>query len=118
MVGRWLRVLAAIGLLAAGSGCGDETQMPYMPKLGSTDASMGDGDLTGDGDGASRCDSDTSYAGTKLVSPGEPDASYPINELTGVGLCFGSRMPKGGSPMSSANLDVLRAWIGAGAPDN
>jgi hypothetical protein len=51
----------------------------------------------------------------KRVAPGDPDASYLINKVTGIGMCFGSKMPKTGSGLSSAQVDELRAWIGSGA---
>ena len=57
-------------------------------------------------------------AGQLLVAPGDPGASYLINKLTGVGMCFGSRMPKGGASLSSGDIDTIRAWIGAGAADD
>jgi hypothetical protein len=50
-----------------------------------------------------------------LVLPGDPAASYLIAKLTGVGMCSGSVMPKAGSELSPAQIDTVRAWIGAGA---
>jgi hypothetical protein len=50
-----------------------------------------------------------------LVVPGDPAASYLVNKLTGVGMCSGSVMPKAGGELSAAQIDVVRAWIGAGA---
>lgn len=41
-------------------------------------------------------------------------ASYLVNKLTGVGMCQGSRMPKGGA-LTAAELDLVRAWITSGA---
>ena len=49
------------------------------------------------------------------VVPGDPAASYLVAKLTGVGMCSGSVMPKAGSELSAAQIDVVRAWIGAGA---
>jgi hypothetical protein len=49
------------------------------------------------------------------VVPGDPAASYLLNKLTGVGMCSGSVMPKAGSELSAAQIDVIRAWIGSGA---
>jgi hypothetical protein len=49
------------------------------------------------------------------VVPGDPTASYLVAKLTGVGMCSGSVMPKAGSELSAAQIDVIRAWIGAGA---
>ncbi|MFI5309229.1 MAG: hypothetical protein ACHQ53_17870, partial [Polyangiales bacterium] len=49
------------------------------------------------------------------VEPGSPTTSYLINKLTGSGMCSGVRMPKGRTPLSSTQIDVIRAWIGSGA---
>jgi hypothetical protein len=49
------------------------------------------------------------------VVPNDPAASYLVNKLTGVGMCSGSVMPKMGGELTSAQIDVVRAWIGAGA---
>lgn len=46
-----------------------------------------------------------------LVAAGDPAASYLVNKLTGAGMCGGSQMPKGAPPLSSAQLDTIRAWI-------
>ncbi len=54
----------------------------------------------------------------KRVAPGDPAMSYLINKVTGVGLCFGTRMPKMGTPLSTAQVDIIRAWIGGGALNN
>ena len=56
--------------------------------------------------------------GTLLVKPGAVGESYLVNKLTGQGMCFGSRMPKGGSSLSQAQIDLVRTWICAGAPNN
>lgn len=54
--------------------------------------------------------------GAKIrVVPGDPAASYLVAKLTGVGMCSGSVMPKMGGELSAAQIDVVRAWIGAGA---
>lgn len=49
------------------------------------------------------------------VEPGAPDASYLVNKVTGVDMCSGSRMPKTGAALTRDEVDLLRAWIGAGA---
>jgi hypothetical protein len=55
----------------------------------------------------------------KLVLPGQPDQSYLISKLAGSGACFtGSRMPKGGSALSAADVQLFRDWIANGAPNN
>jgi hypothetical protein len=38
-----------------------------------------------------------------------------VNKLTGIGMCSGSAMPKAGGELSAAQVDVIRAWIGARA---
>lgn len=45
-------------------------------------------------------------------------SSYLVNKLTGVGMCSGSVMPKAGGELAPAQIDVIRAWISAGAADN
>jgi hypothetical protein len=46
-----------------------------------------------------------------LVASGDPMASYLVNKLTGSAMCGGSQMPKGAPALSSAQLDLVRAWI-------
>lgn len=56
---------------------------------------------------------------TKLVAPGEPDASYLVHKLVGDGPCFtGATMPKADQPLSAAELDLIRTWILEGALNN
>lgn len=50
-------------------------------------------------------------ANKKRVASGDPTASYLVNKLTGSGLCFGTRMPKTGAALSTAEIDTVRAWI-------
>lgn len=50
-------------------------------------------------------------ADKKLVLPGDSTQSYLVNKLTGSGMCSGSQMPKGGTPLNNAQLDTVRAWI-------
>lgn len=58
-------------------------------------------------------------AGASLVEPSSASASYLMQKLRGYGPCFvGFRMPEQGPPMSPAGIDLVGAWIGAGAPDN
>jgi hypothetical protein len=49
------------------------------------------------------------------VAPGDPDASYLIRKLEGSAVA-GARMPLGGPFLDEATIDVIRAWINAGAP--
>lgn len=57
--------------------------------------------------------------GLYRVHPGQPDSSYVIYKLEGragsVGG-IGTQMPLGGS-LTSAQVDSVRAWIQAGAPN-
>jgi hypothetical protein len=52
------------------------------------------------------------------VAPGSVATSYLVNKLTGQGLCSGNLMPPNGGPLSSTQLDLIRAWICNGAPNN
>lgn len=52
--------------------------------------------------------------GINYVEPGDPDNSYIVNKVEGVGIS-GSRMPLGGAPLSTSNIQLLRDWISAGA---
>lgn len=54
----------------------------------------------------------------KRVEAGSASNSYLIDKLTGQNLCFGNRMPSGGPYLSSSEIDTIRAWINAGAPNN
>ena len=58
---------------------------------------------------------DQCNGGKTRVVAGDTTASYLMAKLTGVGMCSGSVMPKAGGELSAAQLDVIRAWIGAGA---
>jgi hypothetical protein len=52
------------------------------------------------------------------VTPGDPRRSYLMNKLLGVGMCAGTaRMPLG-DPLPDADIEVVRDWICAGAPNN
>jgi hypothetical protein len=58
----------------------------------------------------------TECSPTRLrVASGNPAASYLINKLTGMNLCSGQRMPRGGPFLSDATIDVVRTWITGGA---
>ena len=59
------------------------------------------------------------------VEPGDPDASFLIHKVQGdfTGLACadddcGVRMPKADDPLSAECLDMLTAWVQAGAPNN
>ena len=51
------------------------------------------------------------------VKPGDPDNSYLYRKLVGSGIS-GARMPAGGPFLSQSELDRVRDWILAGAPNN
>jgi hypothetical protein len=48
------------------------------------------------------------------VAPGDPNNSYLIKKLEGT-ASVGGRMPLGGTPLSQADIDVIRQWITDGA---
>ena len=55
------------------------------------------------------------------VVPGDPEKSYLVHKLSGTHLDnggTGGRMPLGFPQLSDANIDVIKAWIAAGALDN
>ena len=55
------------------------------------------------------------------VEPGQPDSSYLVHKIQGTHLQVGGsgdRMPLARSPLSQAEIDVIRAWIQAGAMSN
>jgi hypothetical protein len=54
--------------------------------------------------------------GTLRVAPGNPDASYLIQKMEGTAT-VGGVMPPGGS-IAQPSIDIVRAWITAGAADN
>ena len=50
------------------------------------------------------------------VNPGNPDTSYIVHKIQG-NAAVGSRMPANGPPfLSQAQIDLIRGWIAAGAP--
>jgi hypothetical protein len=55
------------------------------------------------------------------VKPGAPDESYVVHKLEGTHLAAGGkgvRMPMDGDPLTIQEIQTIREWIGAGAPDN
>ena len=52
------------------------------------------------------------------IEPGDPANSYLFRKVSGEGDISGSPMPLGSQPLSSEQIELLRAWILAGAPDN
>ena len=55
--------------------------------------------------------------GRLLVSPGEPSKSYLVQKLQGVQMCSGTQMPKAGTSLPAADLEIITAWICQGAQD-
>lgn len=50
------------------------------------------------------------------INPGNPDASYLVQKIQGT-AAVGSRMPANGPPfLSQAQIDLIRSWVAAGAP--
>ncbi len=55
------------------------------------------------------------------VTPGQPDNSYLVHKVQGTHLAVGGsgfQMPKGLSPLTQMEIDLIRAWIEAGAQPN
>jgi mono/diheme cytochrome c family protein len=52
------------------------------------------------------------------VKPGDPVNSYLIQKLEGSAGIVGSRMPQGGPFLDQPSIDLIKAWITAGAPNN
>lgn len=90
----------------AGKGCHDGVKA--VPPLDLSDATTAYNSLVNQSATGAGC------KGSAFVTPGNPDQSYLINKLTGVGVC-GSRMPKSGPAMTTDELNTVRAWIGSGA---
>ncbi|MCC7538193.1 MAG: fibronectin type III domain-containing protein [Deltaproteobacteria bacterium] len=59
----------------------------------------------------------TSCPPSDRVVPGDTGASFLWAKLTGIGICAGggTQMPKSGMALPSAQLEIIRAWIEAGA---
>ena len=55
------------------------------------------------------------------VTPDEPDNSYLVHKVQGTHLSVGGsgdQMPQGRSPLTQPDIDLIRAWIEAGALRN
>ncbi len=60
----------------------------------------------------------TGAPGALRVAPGDVDASFLIRKLTGLlAAGEGDRMPSVGRALQPLELDLVRAWIAAGAPE-
>jgi hypothetical protein len=51
------------------------------------------------------------------VNPGNPSASYLVHKIEGT-AAVGQRMPRNAPPLSQAQIDLVRSWIAAGAPQS
>ena len=51
------------------------------------------------------------------VAPGDPTNSYLYRKITGSGIS-GDRMPQGQSPLTDAQIKLVRDWIRRGAPND
>jgi hypothetical protein len=56
-------------------------------------------------------------AGVARVRPNDPDNSYLYRKIIGVNIT-GDRMPQGQSPLSAAQIKLVRDWIRRGAPND
>ncbi len=55
------------------------------------------------------------------VTPNQPDNSYLVHKVQDTHMAAGgsgSRMPEGQPPLSQSDIDLIRAWIQAGALAN
>ena len=55
------------------------------------------------------------------VTPGQPNSSYLVHKVQGTHLDEGGsgfQMPIGRSPLTQTEIDLIRAWISAGAKQN
>lgn len=53
-----------------------------------------------------------------LVRPGDAENSYLIHKLEGREGIEGRQMPLGASPLSAADITVIKAWINSGAEED
>lgn len=53
-----------------------------------------------------------------LVAPSQPGASYLMNKLQGVDLCFGTKMPKAGAALPAEDIATISEWICRGAAND
>jgi plastocyanin len=52
------------------------------------------------------------------IEPGDPDQSYLVRKVEGDPSIDGQQMPRGGPPLSADLIQMIRAWILDGAPNN
>lgn len=56
--------------------------------------------------------------GTKIIITGDAASSPLIDKINSANPKHGVRMPNGGSPLSQAKIDTLKAWINRGAKED
>jgi cytochrome c553 len=56
--------------------------------------------------------------GAVRVIAGNPSGSYLVQKLEGAADIVGLRMPRNATPLSDAQVAMIRQWIQAGAPNN
>ena len=56
--------------------------------------------------------------GTNIILPGNASGSPIIDKISSANPKHGVRMPNGGSPLSQAKIDTLKAWINRGAKED
>lgn len=56
--------------------------------------------------------------GLLRVKPGDPNNSYLVMKITGAAGIAGGRMPLGRTPLSDAQIQMIRDWIENGAENN
>ena len=59
--------------------------------------------------------------GMMRVLPSQPDSSYLVHKIQGDQASVGGsggQMPLGGTPLGQQTIDLIRAWIAAGAKKN
>lgn len=52
------------------------------------------------------------------IKPGDPDNSYLVRKVQGSAGITGVQMPAGGTPLTQAQINEIRAWVAAGALNN
>ena len=54
----------------------------------------------------------------QLIEAGNPDQSYLVRKIEGDPSINGQQMPRGGPPLSTDLIEMIRAWTLDGAPDS
>lgn len=60
----------------------------------------------------------TQCTGKQRVVPGQVPQSYLMNKLLGYQMCAGTKMPKANQSLTTSEIELIRAWICNGAPNN